>query len=149
MTRPARTSWSFWTLPHPRTAVTRSWTWWSGSATRCLSHLRSAGASAPSRICEPFCAPGRIRCLSIQRPSTVRSSSRRERRNLEASAWCSRLMPSGGRTAAAGTFSSTVDGSIWESTLWSGPCGRRSWVRERFCSPRWTAMGQRTAMTWT
>ena len=42
------------------------------------------------------------------------------------------------REDAAGIFTKTAAASIRALTLWSGPSGQKSWVRERFFSPAWT-----------
>lgn len=52
--------------------------------------------------------------------------------NSAGSAWWWPSTPSGGRTAAAGTFIKTAAGWTWESTPWSGPEPWTGWARERF-----------------
>ena len=64
----------------------------------------------------------------------------RRRTNSAASAWFWPSTQDEERTAA-GIFTKTAAASIRALTLWSGPSGQKSWVRERFFSPAWTADG--------
>lgn len=79
----------------------------------------------------------RTKFRSIPRPSMSRSSSAGRRTNSAASAWFWPSTQDEERTAA-GIFTKTAAASIRALTLWSGPSGQKSWVRERFFSPAWT-----------
>lgn len=64
--------------------------------------------------------------------------------NSAASAWFWPSTQDEERTAA-GIFTKTAAASIRALTLWSGPSGQKSWVRERFFSPAWTPTARKRA----